>query len=183
MNHEEEQRLIRRVLGGDAEAFTPLVECYSRPIFSLVYRIVGQREESEELTQDIFLKAYTHLASYGGRSRFSTWLYRIACNAALSAVRPRRHLFLFFDEARCERVADSSAEEQAFATCQGEREKALMRALDRLAPEERALIQLHYYEEHSLAECGEILGLTENNSKVRLHRIRKKLELWIKEMS
>lgn len=183
MNHEEEQRLIRRVLGGDAEAFAPLVECYSRPIFSLVYGIVGRREESEELTQDIFLKAYTHLGSYGGRSRFSTWLYRIACNSALSAVRPRRKIFSLFDGERPERVADPSAEERDVAACQEAREVALLRALDRLAPEERALVQLHYYENRSLAECGEILGLTENNSKVRLHRIRKKLEQWINETS
>ena len=183
MNHEEEQRLICRVLGGDAEAFAPLVECYGRPIFSLVYGIVGRREESEELTQDIFLKAYTRLVTYGGRSRFSTWLYRIAYNTALSAVRPKRHLFSLFDEARLERVADSSPEEQSFAHRKELREEALLRALDRLTPEERALVQLHYYENRPLAECGEILGLTENNSKVRLHRIRKKLELWINEKS
>lgn len=183
MSHEEEQRLIRRVLGGDAEAFAPLVERYSRPIFSLIYGIVGRREECEELTQDLFLKAYSKLSTYRGASSFSTWLYRIAYNASLSAVRPRRHLFSLFDRARAERVADPSVEEQALAAHREAREEALLRALDRLSAEERALVQLHYYENKSLAECGEILGLTENNSKVRLHRIRKKLEQWISEKS
>ncbi|MBE6196881.1 MAG: sigma-70 family RNA polymerase sigma factor [Rikenellaceae bacterium] len=183
MNHEEELRLIRRVLGGDAEAFAPLVERYSRPIFSLVYGIVGRREQSEELTQDIFVKAYTKLSTYRGASSFSTWLYRIACNMALSAVRPKRYTFSLFDEKRVERLVDGSEQEQAELARIEERERMLLQALDRLAPEERALVQLHYYENRPLAECGEILGLTENNSKVRLHRIRKKLELWINEKS
>ena len=90
MTHHDEERLIRKVLEGNAEAFASLVERYSRPIFALVVRIVGQREEAEELTQDIFVKAYTKLSSFGGRSAFSTWLYRIATNEALSAVRRRR---------------------------------------------------------------------------------------------
>lgn len=181
MTHYDEQRLIRKVLEGDAEAFAPLVERYSRPIFALVVGIVGQREEAEELTQDIFLKAYTRLSTFGGRSAFSTWLYRIACNTALSAVRSRRRRFALFDSERGERLPDRVDEDAELATLSEEQERALLAALDRLAPDERALVQLHYYENRPLTECGEILSISESNTKVRLHRIRKKLGLWISE--
>lgn len=180
MTHHDEQRLIRKVLEGDAEAFAPLVERYSRPIFALVVGIVGQREEAEELTQDIFLKAYTHLASYGGRSTFSTWLYRIACNTALTAVKRRQRRFALFDFSRAERLPELSDDGELTELSEAQ-EQALRAALDRLEADERALIQLHYYENRPLSECGEILSLTESNTKVRLHRIRKKLGVWITE--
>lgn len=180
MTHHEEQRLIRKVLEGDAEAFAPLVERYSRPIFALVVGIVGQREEAEELTQDIFLKAYTHLASYGSRSAFSTWLYRIACNTALTAVKRRQRRFALFDFSRAERLPELSDDGELTELDEAQ-EQALRAALDRLEADERALIQLHYYENRPLSECGEILSLTESNTKVRLHRIRKKLGVWITE--
>ncbi len=180
MTHHDEQRLIRKVREGDAEAFAPLVERYSRPIFALVVGIVGQREEAEELTQDIFLKAYTHLSTFGGRSAFSTWLYRIACNTALSAVRSRRRRFALFDSDRSERLPDVPDEGELTALSQAQ-EQALLAALDRLEADERALIQLHYYENRPLSECGEILSISESNAKVRLHRIRKKLGIWISE--
>lgn len=180
MTHHDEQRLIRKVLEGDAEAFAPLVERYSRPIFALVVGIVGQREEAEELTQDIFLKAYTHLASYGGRSAFSTWLYRIACNTALTAVKRRQRRFALFDFSRAERLPELSDDGELTELSEAQ-EQALRAALDRLEADERALIQLHYYENRPLSECGEILSLTKSNTKVRLHRIRKKLGVWITE--
>lgn len=180
MTHHDEQRLIQKVREGDTEAFAPLVERYSRPIFALVVGIVGQREEAEELTQDIFLKAYTHLSTFSFRSSFSTWLYRIACNTALTAVRRRQRRFVLFDFSRAERLPELS-DEGELTELNEIQEQALRRALDRLDPDERALIQLHYYENRPLSECGEILSLTESNTKVRLHRIRKKLGVWITE--
>lgn len=180
MTHHDEQRLIQKVREGDTEAFAPLVERYSRPIFALVVGIVGQREEAEELTQDIFLKAYTNLSTFSFRSSFSTWLYRIACNTALTAVRRRQRRFALFDFSRAERLPEVS-DEGELAELSEAQEQALRSALDRLDPDERALIQLHYYENRPLSECGEILSLTESNTKVRLHRIRKKLGVWITE--
>lgn len=181
MTRNEEQRLIRKVLAGETEAFAPLVERYSRPIFALVLGIVGRREEAEELTQDIFLKAYAKLSSFSNRSSFSTWLYRIACNTALTAVKRRQRRFALFDFSRTERLPEQVEDDGELAELTEAQETALLAALDRLEADERALIQLHYYENRPLSECGEILSLSESNTKVRLHRIRKKLGLWITE--
>lgn len=179
MKHHDEQQLIRKVLEGHTEAFAPLVERYSRPIFALVVGIVGRREEAEELTQDIFLRAYSKLSTFGWRSSFSTWLYRIACNTAITAARKKRRLFTSIEEGRIEQLSDPEVEDQELTALTEAQERALLAALDRLAPDERALIQLHYYENRPISTCSEILSLSESNTKVRLYRIRKKLGLWI----
>ena len=180
MNHEEEQRLIRRVLGGDAEAFAPLVECYGRPIFSLVYGIVGRREESEELTQDIFLKAYTRLVTYGGRSRFSTWLYRIATNTAFSAARKKKHDTINIEDNAYGDIPDELLDE-ALDNDSEEQLQRLSEAIDRLDAEERALITLYHMNERPIEEVATIMGLTQSNVKTKLYRTRKKLYLLLND--
>ncbi len=183
MKREEEERLIRRIKEGHVEAFAPLVEHYKRSIYVLVLRIVEQREEAEEVAQDVFLKAFRAIHSFDNRSRFSTWLYRIACNTAFSAVRRRKRPFRLLGGEYAERITETLVEEDATepTTLNEAQTEALWRAMDRLSAEERALIQLHYYEELPLAACGEVLHQTENSIKVRLHRIRKKLAIWIHE--
>ncbi len=179
MKHHDEQQLIRKVLEGHSEAFAPLVERYSRPIFALVVGIIGHREEAEELTQDIFIRAYSKLSSFGWRSNFSTWIYRIACNMAITAARKKRRIFTSIEVGRIEQLPDPKAEERELDALTESQEKALLAALDHLAPDERALVQLYYYENRPICTCSEILSLSESNTKVRLYRIRKKLGLWI----
>ena len=181
MEREREQQLIRRIREGDVEAFAGLVETHAAAVHALVRRIVPTKEEAEEVAQDVFLKAYRHLGCFDGRSSFRTWIYRIACNAALSAVRAKRPRRSLFDDRR---VAALPAEEDAEERILTERQlEQLDRALERLEPAERALIHLHYLDEQPVAACARIFGLTETNVKVRLHRIRKKLRQWIDEPS
>lgn len=111
MTREEEERLIRRIKEGHIEAFAPLVEHYKRSIYVLVLRIVEQREEAEEVAQDVFLKAFQAIHSFDHRSRFSTWLYRIACNTALSTVRSRKRPFRLLGGARAEQITETLVEE------------------------------------------------------------------------
>ena len=78
---------IQRVQEGDTACFACLVDRYSQPVFALIDRIVQNREEAEELTQDTWLKVFAHLSGFKQQSSFSTWLYRIAYNLAISATR------------------------------------------------------------------------------------------------
>ena len=135
----EEQELIRRIAGGETRLCARLADRYGRAVYTLAARIAGCTEDAEELTQDIFLKAFSSLDRFGGADRLEEW-----------------------------------AEKQ-------ERLDALNRAVERLDPEERALVTLFYYEDRSVGECAAITELSEGNVKVRLHRIRKKLYVLVND--
>lgn len=182
---EREQELIRRILRGESDLYAQLVDRYARMIQTLVARIIDRPEEAEEVAQDVFVKAFRQLDSFGGRSSFQTWIYRIACNTALSYARRTRHRKTLsgVDERRLGLLPDEEVERLEEWVAHERRLEALTRALARLEAEERALVTLFYYEERPVSECAAITGLTENNIKVRLHRIRKKLYLLVMDES
>lgn len=177
---QEEQEAIRRTLGGDSASFAALVERYRRPVFALIARIAGDRADAEELAQDCFLKAYRALGSFRGSCAFSTWLFRIAYNTAVSGVRRSRRELRGVDERRLRQVSDDEAD-ALFASEEEARAEALVLAVAQLPAEEQALLHLFYYETQPVGACARILGLSEANTKVRLHRIRKKLYLLMTE--
>lgn len=180
---EREAALIRRILRGESDLYAQLVDRYAGMIHTLVARVIDCPEEAEEVTQDVFLKAFRQLDGFGGRSSFQTWIYRIACNTALSHARRtrRRNTLSGVDERRLALLPDEEAERlEEWATHERQLD-ALTRAVTRLEAEERALVTLFYYEDRPVSECAAITGLTEGNVKVRLHRIRKKLYLMVKD--
>ena len=189
----EEQELIRRIAGGETRLCARLVDRYGRAVYTLAARIAGCTEDAEELTQDIFLKAFSSLDRFGGRSSFSTWLrhdgtdnerawlYRIAYNTAVSHARRTRPKHCGIDERRLAALPDSEADRLEEWAEKQERLDALNRAVERLDPEERALVTLFYYEDRSVGECAAITELSEGNVKVRLHRIRKKLYVLVND--
>ena len=148
-------------------------------MFVLVDRIVSCQEDAEELTQDVFLKAFQQLSSFKAESSFSTWIYRIATNLAISAVRKKRNDVLRLDDSVFANLSDTQVDE-ALEDDSEEQMERLQQAMNQLEADERALITLYYLEEKPLAEVAFILGMTEGNAKVKLHRIRKKLYVLIK---
>src|SRR2546423_9655052 len=83
----EDRKVIERVLAGDSEAFNILIRHWERPIYNFIVRMIGDRDEAMDLSQDCFMKAYRELRTLKDRDRFSSWLYRIAHNACLSRFR------------------------------------------------------------------------------------------------
>lgn len=177
MVQNEETQYIARILNGDTEAFSVFLDRYSHPLYVLIVQIVGCPEDAEELVQDVFLKAFRCLDSYKGECRFSTWLYRIAYNAAVSATRKKKQEFLYIEEGTINNVPDEEADEILCPTDDEERTAKLIQAIDLLTVEEKALITLFYFEEKSIEEIGEVLKLSSGNVKVKLHRTRKKIYL------
>ncbi|WP_455584439.1 RNA polymerase sigma factor [Bacteroides sp.] len=177
MVQNEETRYIARILDGETECFSVFLDRYSRPLYSLIVQIVGCSEDAEELVQDVFLKAFRHLSNYKGECLFSTWLYRIAYNAAISATRKKKQEFFYIEENTINNVPDDKADDVLCLTDDEERIAKLIGAIERLDVEEKALITLFYYEEKSIEEIGGILKLSPGNVKVKLHRTRKKIYL------
>ena len=176
---KEESHIIKEILNGKTEQYEYFLDRYGQQVFVLVDRIVSCQEDAEELTQDVFLKAFQQLSSFKAESSFSTWIYRIATNLAISAVRKKRNDVLRLDDSVFANLSDTQVDE-ALEDESEEQMARLQQAMNQLQADERALITLYYLEEKPLAEVAFILGMTEGNAKVKLHRIRKKLYVLIK---
>ena len=173
--------IIRQVLSGDTEAFSLLLERYGGKVYGLVMRLVADELEAEELTQEAFVQAYIHLGEYQGAADFATWLYRIAYNTALMHLRRRRNVLFPIDERLADSVGDDEAE-AALAEVTEERIVLLEAALQRLSPDDRMLVTLFYYEERPTRDIAYVLDTTVSNVTTRLHRVRKRLYLLMKQM-
>lgn len=175
MEQKNETYYIAQVLDGKTEYFSVFLDRYSRPLYALIVQIVGCPEDAEELLQDVFLKAFRNLSGYKGECLFSTWLYRIAYNTAISATRKKKQEFLYIEENLINNVPDEKAEAAVALEGDEEQIERLGKAIDRLDGEEKALITLFYYEGKSVEEIGEVMKISAGNVKVRLHRTRKKI--------
>lgn len=175
MKPQDENLYIKRILNGETELFAHFLDRYSRPVYSLVVQMVSSHEDAEELVQDVFVRAFRALDKFRGSSGFSTWLYRIAYNQAISATRKQKNECLYMDENLINQVRDEEAEQFLCLSDQEEKIVKLAHAIDWLSVEDKALITLFYYEDKTIDELALILGLSQANAKVRLHRVRKKL--------
>ncbi len=171
---KDESYIITRILAGKTEEYAYFLDTYGQPFFSLIVRMVNSEEDAEELTQDTFMKAFEHLSSFNGKSNFSTWIYRIAYNTALSFLRKKNVEQTVIDDNQWNRISDTQIDDALNNESEEQIEK-LQQALTKLTAEERALVTLFYEEEHSIQELAQILNLNEGNIKVKLHRLRKKL--------
>ena len=165
--------LVGRILKGESAAFKVLVERYQNLVFTIAFRITGKREEAEEVSQDVFLKVYNSLAGFEGNAKFSSWIYRIAHNTALTKIRNRKEEFKELDTTgnRDYGLANSVVNEadQTFT------KEYINKAINLLEPEEATIITLFYLAEQSLEEIAPVLNIETNAAKVRLFRARKKL--------
>ena len=171
----DEQRLIARILDGHTEDFGYFLNRYGGEVFAIVTRLVPRQEDVEELVQDTFVRAYNKLDTFVGRSSFSTWICRIAYTTTVSWLRKRRIKYISIDDQPL--LADSNIDE----TLNDEsRINDLRQAIARLKPDEQTLLQLYYYDNRPLADIAYILDVEAGTIATRLHRIRRKLYLLMK---
>lgn len=174
MGTYDETYYIDRVLGGDKEAFAWLVDQYRDMIYTVCLRMLGSEADAEEAAQDVFVKAYRSLQSFQGKSKFSTWLYRIAYNQCISVIRKKVKMIDLVGEVPESEVSEGEISGLDALSAQ-ERSKYLQQALDALGETDSVVVTLFYYEELSLEEIAEITGLSNNNIRIKLHRSRKKM--------
>ena len=181
MDRKEDTYYIRQVLNGNINSFAGLVDRHKDRVFNLAFRITGNREEAEEVAQDAFLKAYRSLGSFRMNSLFSTWLYKIVYNTAISFIRTRKKTALSLDEFPAG-IKDFEYENPDEIKAEQEYRNYLVNfAMQKLSEEERAVISLYYYEELSSEEISVIIGTSRNNIKVRLFRARQRMAEIIKK--
>ena len=175
MPYKDDRYYIEKVLEGDATAFTELVDRHKDNAFTLAFRITGNREEAEEIAMDAFVKVYRSLGNFRNDSRFTTWLYRIVQNEAISALRKRTPETAPLDETLVENYSEDEIHENVSTLDENQQQQLICSALEKLPPEDSMLITLFYMDDLSVGEISEITGLSQSNIKVRLHRTRKKL--------
>jgi len=175
MKIRDDNDYIGRVLSGDVSAYASLVAKHKNLVFSIVLKIVNNREDAEEISQDVFLKAYQSLSTFERKSKFSTWLYRIAYNAAISKTRKKRVEMVAIEETVITNYSTDEVGRNMNELEENDRQLILEKALKRLPEEDNLLITLFYKNENSIEDISDITGLSVSNVKVRLHRIRKKL--------
>jgi RNA polymerase sigma-70 factor (ECF subfamily) len=163
--------IVQLIEAGRAdEAFERLVPAYRRRVFGLAYSLLRDRGAAEDLAQEVFVKLWQALPRYDGRARLSTWIYAITRNAAISALRGRRHTVSMSDPA----VFDE-AENRNATTDAGPEDAALWRHVERLPDKQRQAVILYYQDERPVDEVASMMGLPVNTVKTHLHRARASL--------
>jgi len=175
MKFQKDSYYIAKIKEGDTGAYAFLVDKYKKMTFNVALQLMGNHEDAEEIAQDAFLKAYQALDSYKGESKFSTWIYRIIYNTAISRLRKKKMDVSSIDDDFTTSINVKSTQSALREVRNTERKKFLSEALKRLSGDERNLITLFYLEEKSVDEVCFITGLSASNVKVKLHRARKKL--------
>jgi RNA polymerase sigma-70 factor, ECF subfamily len=168
---ERDHELVERAAAGDVDVFADLVRAYERRVASVLYRLLDDRRDVEEATQDVFVQAWRNLRRFRGDAQLFTWLYRIAVNEALMRRRRKRHDVQELDE----RLAAAPDPEPGL-------QDLLLRELAALPFEYRAAVVLRDVEGLTNAEVAEALGITVAAAKSRIHRgrlqIRDALARW-----
>ena len=169
--------IISRVLKGDQHSFSALVDRYKDYVFTLVMRFIDNREDAEEVSQDIFIKAYRCLADFRGDSKFSTWLYTIVRTTSITFLRKKKLPTTSIDQENTFlQLENQESSFKANLVEKKSRQSMVKEAIRMLSPDDAQVITLFYQAEQSLEEIGHIIGMEPNTVKVKLHRARIRLK-------
>ena len=175
VDRESEQELawIDATRRGDPAAFNRLVLKRERQIYNLVFRMLGNRDDAAEMTQEIFLAVFRNITRFERKARFSTWLYRIAVNHCLSRLRRRPPLIQTLDDEAeysipvRERLGIPDRQDERILRL--EQRRIVRDALARLTPEQRVVVELKFFQEETFLSISEILRVPESTVKSRFY--------------
>ena len=157
---------IEEFRNGKLNSFEALFLKYNSPVFNLSLRMMGNKEEAEDMTQDIFIKAYKNLHNFRGDSSFKTWLYRIATTTCIDGIRKKKSFWNFF-----RKIIENKSPVTEKSNNYEEKEW-IQEVLKSLPPNQRLLLVLRYIQGFSNKEIAGILNCSEGSLKVKLYRAR-----------
>ena len=181
LTHDEEMRIIAKVLDGDTNAFEALVEDQKKVVFNLALRMLGNEEDAYDISQEAFLKAYTNLSSFRGDCKFSSWLYKLTTNLCLDFIRKRNRQkvipLVYEDEDGDSEYMDIPDESFSpeIQTEQKQLRESVRAGLNQLPAQQREILVLREIGGLRYDEIGRQLDLEEGTVKSRIFRARKKL--------
>ncbi len=180
MENQPDEYYIKRTLDGNVNAFAILVERYQHMVFTLTLRIVKSKEEAEEVSQDVFVKAFKSLEKFKGDSKFSTWIYKIAYYASLDVINRQKRQIKSDNIDTVNEGNLGNVQDGLEFLHEKERKKVINEALLELNEDERIILTLFYFEELPIKEISKVVNLSDDNIKVKLFRSRKKLATILK---
>jgi len=182
---ESSEELLARCKTGDHGALEALYRRHERPVYSLLYRMLGNHDDAEEAIADVFVKVWRSAASFRGQARFTTWLYHIAANTARDRLRSCRGVEVSFEEIVGNEEAFAAAGRQAESpektAIRASETARVMAVLGTLQDDDRLLLTLHHLQDLSCEEISQITGIAVSNLKVKLFRARRKLRQALSE--
>ena len=177
----EEAALVRRIQANDEIAFREIVERYQAKVFSIIYGILRNHNDAEDIAQQVFAKIYFSIKNFDFRSSLLTWIYKITVNECYDYLRKKRVRKLVYesdfseeDALRMENNESASEQSTPIDTRLSQRD-FLMKLLEKLSADDRSLLMLKEVEGHSVDELSQMTGMNENTIKVKLFRARQKL--------
>jgi RNA polymerase sigma-70 factor (ECF subfamily) len=175
----DEKRLLERIKAEDEAAFKEFFNVHNEAVFRLCFRILRDFQEAEDITQDVFFKAYLTMNKFRGESKVSTWLYRIAVNLSLNKQRRKKFKHIlsldFFSEKGDPQDRDPGKGPMERLT-EAEEKLLVDKAVDSLPKNQRMAVILNHYEELSYHEISEILGLSISSVRSLLYRAKQRLQ-------
>jgi RNA polymerase sigma-70 factor (ECF subfamily) len=186
---ENIQQYISKALNGDEKAYEALLKRYRHGIYNMIYQMIKNREETEDLVQETFIKAFKSLDSYNDSFAFSTWLYKIAFNHCIDSIRKKKLKTLPLDkpidlkegQVRHEIRDETTSPEGSFLFM--ERKKRIQHTIESLPKKYKEAIILRHQEDKSYEEISEILNIPLGTVKARIFRAREMLKKQLREES
>ncbi len=182
MQFHDDIYYIEKVIGGDISAFSYLVEKHKRTSYTFALKLLKIPEDAEEVAHDGFVKAYQSLKDFRHESKFTTWLFKIIFNLAVSRLRKKKLEITSIDDDKFNSYNIAESENLFNSLTSKEQNLMVREAVDRLPDDERAVITLFYLNECAVKEITDITGFSEANVKVKLFRARKRLWEMLKYM-
>jgi RNA polymerase sigma-70 factor, ECF subfamily len=177
----QEGALVRRAQAGEETAFREIIEKYQSKVFSIIHGIVRQRNDVEDIAQQVFAKVYVSIRNFDFRSSLITWIYKITVNECFDYLRKRKVRKLVYesdlseDEVRRVDNSEPSVDRSPAVDAQLASREYVLKLLSRVSEEERMLLMLKEVEGYSVEELATMTGINENTIKVKLFRARQKL--------
>ena len=185
-SRNEDSVLIKRALEGDQNAFGRLKAKYHEAIYSLIYRMIREKDEVEDLTQEAFIKAFMSLSTFNDEYAFSTWLYKIATNNCIDHIRRKKLQTFSIDKPVESKESDFTFElpdstyEPDRDMISKQRKRLLEEAINSLPPKYRQVIILRHQEEKEYQEIAELLKLPLGTVKAHIFRAREMLNKYLR---
>ena len=176
-----DQHYINQIIEGNTNAFSVLVNQYKDLVFTLAYKMLKNKEEAEEVSQDTFIKIFNSLNKFKGESKFSTWIYKITYNTCLDKLKKikKENNVVYIEDFKEHQV--NAIQNIIESIDEKERNQKIQEYLQLLPSEEAFLLTLYYFDDQSIEEIAKVIDCNANNVKIKLYRTRKKLASILKE--